>query len=72
MHRHLVDDAVGDCVKTGRGNGDMECPNIGVRGGTYDTVKLEKGEISWAVKSYADITREDVQTPLGQNRLIIP
>ena len=50
----------------------MECPNIGVRRGTYDTVKLDKGEISRAVRSYADVTREDVQTPLGQNRLTIP
>ena len=63
---------VGDCGKTGRKNGAMDCPNIRVRGGTYDTVKLEKGEISRAVRSYSDITREDVQTPLGGNRLIIP
>ena len=63
---------VGDCGNTGRKNGAMECPNIGVRRGTYDTVKLEKGEKSRAVRSYADVTREGVQTPLGQNRLIIP
>ena len=50
----------------------MECSNIGVRRGTYDTVKLEKEEKSRAVRSYADVTREDVQTPLGKNRLIIP
>ena len=50
----------------------MECSNIGVRKGTYNAVKLEKGEKSWAVRSYADVTREDVQTPFGQNRLIIP
>ena len=50
----------------------MECPNISVRGGTYNTVKLEKGEISRAVRSYDDVTRKDVQTPLGENRLIIP
>ena len=62
---------VGDCGNTGRKNGATECPNIGVRRGTYDTVKLEKGEISRAVRSYADVTREDVQTPLGKNRLII-
>ena len=62
----------GDCGKTGRENGAMECPNIGVRRGTYDTVKLDKGEISRAVRSYADVTREDVQTPLEQNILIIP
>ena len=50
----------------------MECSNIGARKGTYDAVILEKGERSWAVRSYADVTREDMQTPLGQNRLIIP
>ena len=50
----------------------MECSNIGVRNGTYDFVKLEKGEKLWAVRSYADITREHVQKPLGQNILIIP
>ena len=38
----------------------------------YDAVKLEKGEKSRAVRRYADVTREDVQTPLGQNRLVIP
>ena len=50
----------------------MECSNIGVRRGTYDDVKLEKGEKSRAVRSYYDVTKEDVQTPLGKNRLIIP
>ena len=50
----------------------MDCSNIGVRKGTYDAVKLEKGEKSRAVRSYSDVTREDVQMPLGQNRLIIP
>ena len=34
-------------------------------------VKLEQGERLQAVKSYADVTREDVQTPLGHNRHII-
>ena len=38
----------------------MKCPNIGLRGGTYDAVKLEKGEKSRAVRSYDDVTREDV------------
>ena len=61
----------GDCGKTGRETGDMECSNIGVRRYTYDAIKLDKGEKSRAVRSYADVTREDVQTPLGQNRLII-
>ena len=50
----------------------MECSNIGARKVTYDAIKLEKVEKSRAVRSYADVTREDVQTPLGQNRLIIP
>ena len=49
----------------------MECSNIGARKGTYNAVKLEKGEKSWEVRSYDDVTRECVQTPLGQNRLII-
>ena len=49
---------------------NCEC-HIGVRIGTYDAVKLDKGEKSRAVRSYVDVTREDVQTPLGQNRLII-
>ena len=63
---------VGGCGKTGRENGAIECPNIGVNRGTYDTVKLEKGEMSRAIRSYANVTREGVQKPLGQNRLIIP
>ena len=63
---------VGDCGKTGRKNGAMERPNIRVRRGTYNIVKLEKGEMSWAVRSYADVTGKNAQTPLGQNRLIIP
>ena len=64
-------ESVGDCDKTGKKNGAMECSNIEVRRGAYDAVKLEKLEKSRAVRSYADITREDVQTPLGQHRLII-
>ena len=56
----FAQECVGDCGKTGRKNGAMECPNIGVRRGKYDTVKLEKGEMSQAVRSYADVTREDV------------
>ena len=50
----------------------MECSNIGARKGTYNADILEKGDRSRAVRSYADVTREDLQTPLGQNRLIIP
>ena len=62
---------VGDCGKTGRKNGAMECSNIGVRKGMYNAVKLEKGEKSRAVRSYAGVTREYMQTPLGKNILII-
>ena len=65
-------ECVGDCGKTGSKNGATECSNIGVRRGTYDAVKLEKGEKSRAVRSYPDITGEDAQTPLGENRHIIP
>ena len=65
-------ECVGDRGKTGRKNGAMECSNIGIRKGTYNAIKLEKGEKSRAVRSYSDVTREYVQTPLGQNRLIIP
>ena len=50
----------------------MECSNVGARKVTYHAAKLEKVEKSRAFRSYADVTREDVQTPLGQNRLIIP
>ena len=53
-------ECVGYCYNTGRGNGAMECLNIRVRRGTYDTVKLDKGEISRAVRSYADVTSEDI------------
>ena len=55
----------------GRGNGAKECPNGGAHNDTYDAVILEKGERSRVVSSYADVTREDVKTPLGENRLII-
>ena len=34
---------VGYSGKTGSENGAMECSNIGVRRGTYDAIKLEKG-----------------------------
>ena len=65
-------ECVGYCGKTGRENGDMESSNIGLRRCMYDAVELEKGEMSRAVRSYADVTWEDVQMPLRQNRLIIP
>ena len=38
----------------------MGCSNIRVHIGTYNAVKLVKGEKSRAVRSYADVTREDV------------
>ena len=57
-------ECVGDCGKTGRKNGAMECSNIGARKGAYDAVKLEKGEKSQAIRSYVDVNREYVQTPL--------
>ena len=53
-----------------RKNGDKECPDGGIHNVTYDAIILEKGERSWAVMSYADVTRGDVETPLGKNRLI--
>ena len=43
----------------------MECSNIGARKGTYDAVKLEKGDKSHTVRIYAEVTTEDVQTPLA-------
>ena len=49
----------------------MECLEGWTHNGTYDAIILEKGEMSRAVRSYADVTREDVKMPLGQNRLII-
>ena len=49
----------------------MKCPDGGTHNGTYDAVILEKLERSWAVRIYADITREYLKTPLGKNRLII-
>ena len=50
-------ECVGDCGKTGRENGAMECSNIGVCRGTCDTVKLDKGENPRTVRSYSDVTR---------------
>ena len=60
-----------DCGKSGRENGAMDCSDIVTHNGTYDSVILDKGERSRAVRSYANVTREDVKTPLGKNRLII-
>ena len=44
----------------------MACPDGGTHKGTYDDVILDKSERPRAVSSYADITREDVKTPLGK------
>ena len=55
----------------GRGNGAKECLDGGTYNVMYNAFILKIGERSRAVRSYADITREDVKTPLGQNRLII-
>ena len=55
----------------GRKNGAKECPDGATHNGTYDAVILEKGERSRAVRSYAEVIREDVKTPLGKNGLII-
>ena len=50
-------ECVGDCGKVGKENGAMECPDGGTHSDTYNDVILEKGEMSRAVRSYADITR---------------
>ena len=62
---------VEDCGKVGRENGAMDLPDGGTHNGMYGAVILEKGESSQAVRSYADVTREYLKTPLGQNRIII-
>ena len=55
----------------GRENGAKEFPDVGTHKGTYDAIILEKGERSRAARSYADVTRGNVETPLGENRLKI-
>ena len=62
---------VGDCGKVGRKNFAIEFPNGGTHNVTYNAIISEKGESPREVRSYAGVTREDVKTPLGQNRLII-
>ena len=57
--------------KVGRENGARECPDGGTHNSTCYAFILEKGERSRVVRSYADVTREDLKTPLGQNILII-
>ena len=61
----------GDCDEMKRENGAKKCPNGGTHTGRYDAIILDKGERSQAVKSYSDVTRGDVETPLGKNLLII-
>ena len=68
----VEDHTIGYFGKSGSKNCAMECSNIGAPKGTYDAVILDKGERLRVVRSYADVTREDVQTPLGKNRLIGP
>ena len=48
----------------------MECPDIGTPHGKYNAFILEKVERSREVRIYADVTKEDVKTSSGQNRLI--
>ena len=62
---------VEDCGKLGRENGSMECQYGGTHTGTYNAVIFEKLEMSLVVRSYADVTTEDVKTPSRHNRLII-
>ena len=62
---------VGYCDKAGRENGAMECQDIGTHNGTYYAVISEKTERSRAVRSYADVTREDVKMSLEGNIIII-
>ena len=54
-----------------RKNGAKYCPNRGTHNVTYNAVILDKGDKSRAVRSYAAVTRENVKTPLAQNRLIV-
>ena len=55
----------------GRENGAKEFPDVGTHNGTHDSIIIEKVERLLVVKSYTDVTREEIKTPLGQNRLII-
>ena len=66
--RGCPQECAGDCGKVGRENGAIDCPDGGIHNCTYYTVILDKGDRSQAVRRYADITREDVKTPLGPNR----
>ena len=52
-------------------SGAKKCLNGGTHNGPYDALVIKKVERSRAVRSYADITREDVKTPLRQNIIII-
>ena len=52
---------VGHCDKVGRKTGAKECPDGGTHNGAYDSVILDKGERSQAVRSCADVTREYVK-----------
>ena len=67
----LPKECVGDCDKVIKESGDKECPKGGTHDGTYNAIRLDKGEMSQEVSSYADVTREDVNMTLGENRRII-
>ena len=64
-------ECIGDCGKVGRKNGAMEFPDGGKHNSMYDAIIPEKGERPRVIRSYNDVTREDVKMPLGKNRLII-
>ena len=68
---HFLPGTVGDFDKVGRENGAKYCPDGVTHNGTYNSVILDKIERSRAVRSYDDVTREGVKTPLGKNILII-
>ena len=66
-----LQECVGDCDKVVMEIFPKECPDGGTHNGTYNAVIMERGERSQVFWSYADVTREDGKTPLGQNRLIV-
>ena len=76
VDREIWDQGIGErvifgyCDKVVRENGAKECPYGGTHNGTYGAVISEKGERSQVMRSNTDVTRVNVETPLGQNRLI--
>ena len=57
--------------QSGKLDGAIECPDVVTHKVTFNAVILEKRESSQAVRGYDDVTREDLNTPLGGNRHII-